>query len=167
MARIHLLSAGALWGSYPVVLRAIYAAPGPTLPPMFVVAARFVLTSLMFAVVQAVQASQRLSSVSPPGSAAAQSGGVAGREVGASSPLSAARGGEAAAGGPRRSGAVLGVAGAGPKGPVAPSAASEASPKGPEEAAASPARPKGQEGGRSAAAPKGEGVGVAAQGLAT
>ena len=48
-ARAMLLGAGAIWGTYPVVLRALYAAPGPTLPPLFIVAVRFQLTSLLFA----------------------------------------------------------------------------------------------------------------------
>ena len=43
-----LLAAGAVWGTYPVVLRALYAAPGPSLPPIFIVAVRFQLTSLIF-----------------------------------------------------------------------------------------------------------------------
>jgi len=48
-ARAMLLGAGAVWGTYPVVLRALYAAPGPTLPPLFIVTVRFQLTSLLFA----------------------------------------------------------------------------------------------------------------------
>ena len=49
-ARAYLLAAGAAWGSYPVVLRALHTAPGPQLPAIFIVAARFQLTSIIFAV---------------------------------------------------------------------------------------------------------------------
>jgi len=52
-ARGMLLAAGAAWGTYPVVLRALYAAPGPQLPPTFIVAVRFVSTTLIFALFQA------------------------------------------------------------------------------------------------------------------
>lgn len=50
VARGLLLAAGAVWGTYPVVLRALYQANGPALPPLFVVAARFQITSVLFLV---------------------------------------------------------------------------------------------------------------------
>ena len=50
-ARAMLVAAGAIWGSYPVLLKALQAAPGPRLPAMFIVAARFQLTTLLFVLV--------------------------------------------------------------------------------------------------------------------
>ena len=58
-ARFMLLTAGAVWGTYPVVLRALYAAPGPTLPPIFIVAVRFVLTTLIFMAFEAFTARRK------------------------------------------------------------------------------------------------------------
>ena len=54
-ARVMLLAAGAIFGTYPVVLRKLYAASGPTLPPIFVVAARFIITSLILATCKTVR----------------------------------------------------------------------------------------------------------------
>ena len=53
-ARGLLLAASATWGTYPVVLRALYNAPGPKLPPLFIVAARFMFTALMLTAIQVV-----------------------------------------------------------------------------------------------------------------
>ena len=57
-ARGQLVAAAATWGTYPVVLRALYAAPGPKLPPLFIVAVRFVITSGIFCAFQAASDSR-------------------------------------------------------------------------------------------------------------
>lgn len=46
-ARLMLLGAAAVWGSYAVVLRAIYRSPGPLLAPVFITAVRYVIMSIV------------------------------------------------------------------------------------------------------------------------
>ena len=45
-ARLLLLLGSVLWGTYPVVLRLLYLAPGPALPPLFITVARYQILAL-------------------------------------------------------------------------------------------------------------------------
>lgn len=46
-ARLLLLGAGALWGTFPVVMRRLYTSPGPELAPVFITAWRYGMMALV------------------------------------------------------------------------------------------------------------------------
>ena len=75
-ARGMLLACAATWATYPVIMRALYAAPGPTLnaAPTFVVALRFLATAVMQALVQGILKHRRKSHAAPSDAGATEAG---------------------------------------------------------------------------------------------
>ena len=71
-----LLACAATWATYPVIMRALYAAPGPTLnaAPTFVVALRFLATAVMQALVQGILTHRRKSRAAPSDAGAREAG---------------------------------------------------------------------------------------------